>query len=100
MATGRTINFDWPYPLSTDQVNVSGDIEQLAVKIDADLLTTVEEQVEIAVEAAVEPAVEEAVEQAVEGALDELQEEINELQETIITIQEEVAVKVLMFAGM
>jgi hypothetical protein len=43
MATGRTTNYSFPYPLSTDSVNVSGDIEQLAVKIDADLLEVVQD---------------------------------------------------------
>jgi hypothetical protein len=99
MATGRTINFNWPYPLSTDQVNVSGDIEQLAVKIDVDLLTTVEQQVEIAVEAAVEPI----VEQEIQALSEELQEEITSLQEETALLQEEVEktlTKVLMFSGM
>lgn len=34
MATGITANLSLPYPLPTDQVNVSGDIEQLAIKMD------------------------------------------------------------------
>jgi hypothetical protein len=34
MSTGLTTRYDLPYPLPTDQVNVSGDIEKLAVKID------------------------------------------------------------------
>jgi hypothetical protein len=34
MATGSTIKLSLPYPLPTDQVNVSGDIEKLAVKLD------------------------------------------------------------------
>lgn len=34
MASGRTPNFNFPYPFSTDPVNVSGDIEQLATSLD------------------------------------------------------------------
>ena len=33
-ASGRTNNFDFPYPLPTDPVNVAGDIEGLASTID------------------------------------------------------------------
>jgi hypothetical protein len=33
-ASGRTVNFDFPYPLPTDPVNVAGDIESLASNID------------------------------------------------------------------
>jgi hypothetical protein len=35
MASGRTPNFLFPYPFSTDPVNVSGDIEQLALDLDS-----------------------------------------------------------------
>lgn len=34
MASGRTSIFNLPYPFSTDPVNVSGDIEQLATRLD------------------------------------------------------------------
>ena len=34
MASGRTTNYDFPYPLSTDPVDVSTDIEQLATSLD------------------------------------------------------------------
>jgi hypothetical protein len=34
MSTGSTSKYALPYPISTDPVNVSGDIEQLAEKID------------------------------------------------------------------
>jgi hypothetical protein len=34
MATGITNNFSLPFPVSTDQVSVAGDIQKLAVKID------------------------------------------------------------------
>ena len=37
MATGLTPNYSLPYPLSTDPVNVAGDIEQLADTIDLNL---------------------------------------------------------------
>jgi hypothetical protein len=43
MATGSTANYSFPYPLSTDPVNVSGDIEALANKIDSDLQEIVED---------------------------------------------------------
>jgi hypothetical protein len=43
MATGSTANYSFPYPLSTDPVNVSGDIEALANKIDSDLSEIVED---------------------------------------------------------
>jgi hypothetical protein len=43
MATGSTENYSFPYPLSTDPVNVSGDIEQLAVKIDNELQEIIED---------------------------------------------------------
>jgi hypothetical protein len=33
-ASGRTVNFNFPYPLPTDPVNVAGDIESLATDID------------------------------------------------------------------
>jgi hypothetical protein len=45
MATGSTIKLALPYPLTTDQVNVSGDIKQLATKIDNILQETVEDYV-------------------------------------------------------
>ena len=35
MATGETTNFDLPYPLSEDPVNVHGDIRQLVEKLEA-----------------------------------------------------------------
>lgn len=34
MATGSTVNYSVPYPLSTDPVNVAGDIEQLSDFLD------------------------------------------------------------------
>jgi hypothetical protein len=34
MASGSTINYGIPFPVSTDAVNVSGDMEDLAVKVD------------------------------------------------------------------
>lgn len=34
MASGRTPNFNFPYPFSTDPVNVSADIQSLATSID------------------------------------------------------------------
>jgi len=43
MATGITTTYNLPYPRSTDPVNVSGDIEQLAVKIDNDLQEIIED---------------------------------------------------------
>jgi len=43
MATGSTSNYSLPYPLSTDPVNVSGDIEQLSTKIDNDLQEIIED---------------------------------------------------------
>lgn len=43
MATGLTPNYNLPYPLSTDPVNVAGDIEQLADKIDLDLKEIIED---------------------------------------------------------
>jgi hypothetical protein len=43
MASGSTNNYSFPYPLSTDNVNVSGDIQQLAVKIDVDLKEIIED---------------------------------------------------------
>jgi hypothetical protein len=43
MSTGLTGNYSFPYPFPTDQVNVSGDIEKLAVKIDNDLQEIVED---------------------------------------------------------
>jgi hypothetical protein len=43
MATGSTIQYDLPFPISTDPVNVSGDIQQLAVRIDNILQETIED---------------------------------------------------------
>lgn len=43
MSTGLTTNYNIPYPLSTDPVNVAGDIEQLADKIDLDLREIIED---------------------------------------------------------
>jgi len=43
MATGLTTNYNLPYPLSTDPVNVAGDIEQLADKLDLDLEEIIED---------------------------------------------------------
>jgi hypothetical protein len=44
MATGATVNYSLPYPLPTDQVDVAGDIEQLAAKIDNDLQEIIEDK--------------------------------------------------------
>jgi hypothetical protein len=44
MSTGLTSRYSFPYPLSTDPVNVSGDIEDLAEKIDADLQEIIEDK--------------------------------------------------------
>jgi microcystin-dependent protein len=35
MATGRTTNNNWPYPLEGDTPDVAADIEQLAIALDA-----------------------------------------------------------------
>jgi hypothetical protein len=43
MATGSTIQYAFPFPVSTDPVNVSGDIQQLATKIDNILQETIED---------------------------------------------------------
>jgi hypothetical protein len=43
MATGSTIQYALPFPVSTDPVNVSGDIQQLAAKIDNILQETIED---------------------------------------------------------
>jgi hypothetical protein len=43
MSSGFTPNYLLPYPISTDPVNVSGDIEQLATKIDTDLAEIVQD---------------------------------------------------------
>jgi len=43
MPSGLTSNYSLPYPLSTDPVNVSGDIEQLATKIDNSLQEIIED---------------------------------------------------------
>ena len=39
MASGETLNYDIPYPLASDNVNVHGDIQDLAEAIDAILPT-------------------------------------------------------------
>jgi hypothetical protein len=38
MASGRTTNFNFPYPLPTDPVNVAADVEELATSVDQFLL--------------------------------------------------------------
>jgi len=38
MASGRTTNFNFPYPLPTDPVNVSSDVQELATSVDQFLL--------------------------------------------------------------
>jgi hypothetical protein len=43
MATGSTAKYNLPFPLSTDPVNVSGDIQQLSVKIDDIFQETIED---------------------------------------------------------
>lgn len=43
MATGLTPNYSLPYPLQTDPVNVAGDIEQLADRLDDILQETIED---------------------------------------------------------
>jgi hypothetical protein len=43
MSTGLTGNYSFPYPVPTDPVNVSGDIEKLASKIDNDLQEIVQD---------------------------------------------------------
>jgi hypothetical protein len=43
MATGSTAQYNLPFPLSTDPVNVSGDIQKLAIKIDEILQETIED---------------------------------------------------------
>lgn len=43
MATGTTIKYALPYPVSTDPVRISDDIEQLANKIDNILQETIED---------------------------------------------------------
>jgi hypothetical protein len=43
MASGITQNYSIPYPVSTDPVNVTGDVEQLAVRIDNILQETIED---------------------------------------------------------
>jgi hypothetical protein len=43
MATGSTIQYNLPFPLSTDSVNVSGDIQQLAAKVDSILEETIQD---------------------------------------------------------
>lgn len=39
--SGTTTNFSWPYPTSTDNVDVAGDIAALAAAIDSTLSTLV-----------------------------------------------------------
>jgi hypothetical protein len=41
MATGSTINYNLSYPLSTDPVNVAGDIQDLSVGLDSFLTTPI-----------------------------------------------------------
>lgn len=36
-ASGKTSNYDFPYPLSNDVVDVSGDIQLLATKLDSSI---------------------------------------------------------------
>jgi hypothetical protein len=43
MSTGSTNKYYLPYPIPTDPVNVSGDIEKLAIKIDNDLQEIIED---------------------------------------------------------
>jgi len=43
MSSGLTTNYNLPYPISTDPVNVAGDIEQLANKVDFDLKEIIED---------------------------------------------------------
>lgn len=44
MSSGKTNNYNFPYPFSTDPVDVSGDIEQLAKSIDTFLAGNVSDQ--------------------------------------------------------
>lgn len=44
MASGRTTNFNFPYPLPTDSVNVAADVQDLATSIDQFLLTNAASQ--------------------------------------------------------
>lgn len=44
MATGATSNYSFPYPLSTDPVNVSGDIEELAQRLDVSIASIVQSE--------------------------------------------------------
>jgi hypothetical protein len=43
MSTGSTNKYSFPYPIPTDPVNVSGDIEKLATKIDNDIQEIIED---------------------------------------------------------
>jgi hypothetical protein len=43
MSSGLTLKYSFPFPLSTDPVNVSGDIEKLSQKIDSDLQEIIED---------------------------------------------------------
>jgi len=47
MATGETTNFDLPYPMPSDPVNVHGDIQSLAEQIDLVLQTIAIQDVEV-----------------------------------------------------
>jgi len=44
MASGRTTNFNFPYPLSTDPVNVAADVQELATSVDDFLLSNAASQ--------------------------------------------------------
>jgi hypothetical protein len=43
MATGTTTNYSFPFPLSTDPVNVASDIQGLATALDTDLSEIIED---------------------------------------------------------
>jgi hypothetical protein len=43
MSSGTTSKYFFPYPIPTDPVNVSGDIEKLATKVDSDLQEIIED---------------------------------------------------------
>lgn len=43
MASGTTSNYSLPYPIPTDPVNITGDMEQLAVRIDSILQEEIED---------------------------------------------------------
>jgi hypothetical protein len=44
MASGRTTNFNFPYPLPTDPVNVAADVQELATSVDDFLLSNAASQ--------------------------------------------------------